>query len=301
MLAENQINRYDYVICSDDMLGIIHHIPSRRIVKCSTALAQMLKSGLEQEPMDMQVAQYLAENFEINDRLEDYYPWEEKKLTRLEVMLTALAPDSTEVMTEEILEEIAACIGAAYDSVENVTFFGAGTQKEQERMEYLEERLVDMLSKPPVFRMICEAPSDPVSEKRHSGYECSGREEEMEKEEEEFGGFFYEEHFCSAGFSTISVCPDGEIYPCHSFGGIKEWRMGSVFDRDWESGEECLHVRNAMNSLKRRCNCSRCAAREGCVHCMSELLLGWGGKLEKGCQRKKRQMEEALLSYCRSH
>ena len=42
-----KIKPYDYVIGFDKSFGFIHHIPSKRIVKCKTELAKILKESLE--------------------------------------------------------------------------------------------------------------------------------------------------------------------------------------------------------------------------------------------------------------
>ena len=35
---------------------------------------------------------------------------------------------------------------------------------------------------------------------------------------------------CGCGNEYVAVTPDGEIYPCHQFVGIEEWKMGNIFD-----------------------------------------------------------------------
>lgn len=35
---------------------------------------------------------------------------------------------------------------------------------------------------------------------------------------------------CGCGNEYVAVTPDGEIYPCHQFVGIEQWKMGNIFD-----------------------------------------------------------------------
>lgn len=35
---------------------------------------------------------------------------------------------------------------------------------------------------------------------------------------------------CSCGNEYVAVTPEGDIYPCHQFVGMDEWKMGSVLD-----------------------------------------------------------------------
>ncbi|MFZ2537580.1 MAG: thioether cross-link-forming SCIFF peptide maturase, partial [Oscillospiraceae bacterium] len=35
---------------------------------------------------------------------------------------------------------------------------------------------------------------------------------------------------CGCGNEYVAVTPDGDIYPCHQFVGMEEWKMGSVYD-----------------------------------------------------------------------
>jgi len=37
-------------------------------------------------------------------------------------------------------------------------------------------------------------------------------------------------HGCGVGVEYIAVSPDGSIYPCHQFDGIKETKLGDVFN-----------------------------------------------------------------------
>jgi uncharacterized protein len=40
-------------------------------------------------------------------------------------------------------------------------------------------------------------------------------------------------HHCSAGREYIAVTADGDVYPCHEFVGIEEFKMGNVNDDDF--------------------------------------------------------------------
>ena len=48
---------------------------------------------------------------------------------------------------------------------------------------------------------------------------------------------------CSAGIKKISICPDGSIYPCDSFVGVKEMILGNIFNNEVNlKNFSCLNV-----------------------------------------------------------
>jgi len=51
--------------------------------------------------------------------------------------------------------------------------------------------------------------------------------------------FFYR---CTAAKSDLTIDTQGDIYPCDSFVGIEDFRLGNVFDDRTEGGLNCLSV-----------------------------------------------------------
>jgi uncharacterized protein len=70
---------------------------------------------------------------------------------------------------------------------------------------------------------------------------------------------------CSAGRETIAVTADGDVYPCHEFVGIEEFRMGNVNDEDFP-GEAYDRIKGIFNnhSVYSSNECASCWARFLC-------------------------------------
>jgi len=104
---------------------------------------------------------------------------------------------------------------------------------------------------------------------------------------------------CTAGLDSLSVSPDGTIYPCHHFYGDKRFRLGTVYDEKISS-EKLKGYRIAVTE---RHECSDCWARLLCGGpCYHRSLAVTGdaflcNKME--CIRRKAMIAEALSFYIR--
>ncbi|MCL2024097.1 MAG: thioether cross-link-forming SCIFF peptide maturase [Oscillospiraceae bacterium] len=66
---------------------------------------------------------------------------------------------------------------------------------------------------------------------------------------------------CSCGNEYCAVTPDGDIYPCHQFVGLDEWRMGSVLTGEWDSEKQRELV---GGHIYNKPECQKCWARFYC-------------------------------------
>jgi uncharacterized protein len=73
-------------------------------------------------------------------------------------------------------------------------------------------------------------------------------------------------HHCAAGREYIAVTADGDVYPCHEFVGIEEFKMGNVNDEDFP-GE-------TYNRIKSIFNRHSIYAVEECKSCWARFLCG---------------------------
>ena len=48
---------------------------------------------------------------------------------------------------------------------------------------------------------------------------------------------------CGSGNEYVSVTPDGDIYPCHQFVGITEFKMGNLYDGTFNERYVCSCTR----------------------------------------------------------
>lgn len=100
---------------------------------------------------------------------------------------------------------------------------------------------------------------------------------------------------CGAGFEYIAVTPDGEIYPCHQFVGIDEYKMG-----DLENGivKRELQEKFMESDIYKREECRECWARFFCSGGCFANNYNINGDINKpyelACEMQKRRFENAI-------
>ncbi len=101
---------------------------------------------------------------------------------------------------------------------------------------------------------------------------------------------------CGAGVEYIAVSPDGSIYPCHQFDGIKETKLGDVFNGIVNMGLQ-EKFRKA-NFLFNKPECANCWARFYCSGgCLANNYIINGDIFKPyaiGCEIQKMRIEAAL-------
>ena len=107
---------------------------------------------------------------------------------------------------------------------------------------------------------------------------------------------------CGAGAEYVAVTPEGDIYPCHQFVGLAQWRLGNV-----ETGalDETLRARFAGCNVCTKEKCKNCWARYYCSGgCMANAYL-YGGALEQphemSCLLMKKRLECAIGIYLKEN
>ncbi|BAL81548.1 thioether cross-link-forming SCIFF peptide maturase [Caldisericum exile] len=103
-------------------------------------------------------------------------------------------------------------------------------------------------------------------------------------------------HGCGAGVEYIAVSPDGSIYPCHQFDGIKETKLGDVFSGI--TNKELQEKFRKANFLFNKKECATCWARFYCSGgCLANNYTMNGDifkPYEIGCDIQKMRIEAAL-------
>ena len=66
---------------------------------------------------------------------------------------------------------------------------------------------------------------------------------------------------CGCGNEYVAVTPDGDIYPCHQFVGIDEWKMGNIYTGDVDPKIADYFAKTHIYSKQ---GCSDCWARFYC-------------------------------------
>ena len=107
---------------------------------------------------------------------------------------------------------------------------------------------------------------------------------------------------CGAGTEYVAVTPDGELYPCHQFVGLTDWKLGDV----WH-GVEAPEKQAAFG----KCNvctkekCKGCWAKYSCSGgCLANAFL-YGGGLDQphelSCQLMRKRFEIGIGIYVKEH
>ena len=107
---------------------------------------------------------------------------------------------------------------------------------------------------------------------------------------------------CGAGTEYVAVTPDGDVYPCHQFVGLPEWKLGSVFGGTLD---ESLMDKFVGCNVCTKEKCGRCWAKYYCSGgCMANAYL-YGGALDKphetSCVFMKKRLECAIGVYIAEH
>ncbi|SDN43255.1 thioether cross-link-forming SCIFF peptide maturase [Acetanaerobacterium elongatum] len=101
---------------------------------------------------------------------------------------------------------------------------------------------------------------------------------------------------CGCGNEYIAVTPDGDIYPCHQFVGMEEWKMGSVLDNT---------INKEMKNTFARANiygkqeCKECWAKFYCSGGCNANNMQYRGDILKphriSCELEKKRLECAIM------
>lgn len=103
-------------------------------------------------------------------------------------------------------------------------------------------------------------------------------------------------HFCGAGRGLVGVSVSGDVYLCHRFVGMEEYKLGSIFEHDLNR-EEYLKNPITCNQL-----CADCFARYYCAGgCKHDNLSSCGSitaPSEDMCRLRCRELELAATIIC---
>ena len=103
---------------------------------------------------------------------------------------------------------------------------------------------------------------------------------------------------CGAGVEYMAVAPNGDIFPCHQFDGVQEYRMGNVLTTPALECPEIVSEFAHANFLFSKKDCGDCWARFYCSGgCLANNFATTGTLLEPyalGCLIQKERIEAAL-------
>ena len=101
---------------------------------------------------------------------------------------------------------------------------------------------------------------------------------------------------CGCGNEYVAITPDGDIYPCHQFVGIDEYKMGSLYD-----GSFNMEMKNdfARAHVYTKPECKKCWAKFYCSGGCNANNYIYQGDIRAAhklsCQIQKKRLEVAIL------
>lgn len=101
---------------------------------------------------------------------------------------------------------------------------------------------------------------------------------------------------CSCGNEYIAVTPEGDIYPCHQFVGMEEWKMGSVLDGSLDQTKKQMF---SKTNVYEKPECRNCWAKFYCSGGCNANNLQYAGDILKphqlSCALEKKRLECAIM------
>lgn len=101
---------------------------------------------------------------------------------------------------------------------------------------------------------------------------------------------------CGCGNEYVAVTPDGDIYPCHQFVGMTEWKMGNLQD-----GKLDIEMKNkfAKTNVYAKKECHECFAKFYCSGGCNANNLQYAGDILTphllSCEMQKKRLECAIM------
>lgn len=100
---------------------------------------------------------------------------------------------------------------------------------------------------------------------------------------------------CGAGTEYVAVSPEGDIYPCHQFVGIKEFKIGNVSEKEFKNR---LYDKFNNAHIYSKQDCRQCWAKFYCSGGCHANAWNMNGSIlkpyELGCQLEKKRIECAI-------
>ncbi len=101
---------------------------------------------------------------------------------------------------------------------------------------------------------------------------------------------------CGCGNEYVAVTPDGDIYPCHQFVGMEEWKMGNLSDGSFDTDKKAYFAKANIYGKE---ECAKCWAKFYCSGGCNANNLQYAGDVLKphrlSCELEKKRLECAIM------
>lgn len=100
---------------------------------------------------------------------------------------------------------------------------------------------------------------------------------------------------CGCGNEYLAVTPDGDVYPCHQFVGMDQWKMGNVFDGTLDQDKKAYF---AASTVYEKPDCLECWAKFYCSGGCNANNFRYEGDVRKAhtlsCEMERKRLECAI-------
>ena len=100
---------------------------------------------------------------------------------------------------------------------------------------------------------------------------------------------------CGSGNEYLAITPEGDVYPCHQFIGMKEWKMGSVWDDTLDAEKKAYF---AACTVYEKPGCKDCWAKYYCSGGCNANNYQYEGDVLRphglSCEMEKKRLECAI-------
>ena len=101
---------------------------------------------------------------------------------------------------------------------------------------------------------------------------------------------------CGCGNEYVAVTPEGDVYPCHQFVGMDDWKMGSVLDQSLDLEKKDYFAKTNVYTKE---DCKNCWAKFYCSGGCNANSLQYAGDVRKShrisCELEKKRLECAIM------
>ncbi len=101
---------------------------------------------------------------------------------------------------------------------------------------------------------------------------------------------------CGCGNEYVAVTPEGDVYPCHQFVGMEDWKTGSVLDQSLDMDKKDYFAKTNVYTKE---DCKNCWAKFYCSGGCNANSLQYAGDVRKShrisCELEKKRLECAIM------
>ena len=101
---------------------------------------------------------------------------------------------------------------------------------------------------------------------------------------------------CSCGNEYVAVTPEGDVYPCHQFVGMDEWKMGSVLDSSVDIEKKKMF---SKANVYAKPECTNCWAKFYCSGGCNANNMQYNDSIFKphnlSCKLEQKRLECAIM------